>query len=202
MAKTDTIRVSNNISIQYYSSDELPPRIVLIGSVHNTPSVVSMLMDCFHYYEPDCILYEETFQEAGLNPQLSHEHEAIKRYIQQHPNVKHRSMDIPMNTNGVSAVGELVNNDDLVVEATLSSKEITEQDLVSFKSEVQRENSEQYEFIHDLRNDRMAIEIIKEAKNARTDEMIVAVAGNTHLFGHDSIGNKITANLEDPCITI
>lgn len=177
----------------YYES--LDCSVSFFGVVHTSDKLEQILYDDMSSYKFDSILFEEHISN-GFDPDSVDEHAVIEKYIDEDPSVDVRSMDVPSNSDHIESLGEVMK--DLASEMpSLRNGELTsENGMVEFTGRYEAEYPQLYTFAHAFRNDRMSIEIINEAKKENVTHIAVVV-GKTHIFGSDSIMNKLDQNLTD-----
>lgn len=186
---TDRIHLTQERT--YYES--LDCSITFFGVTHKSDSLNDQLKDNLDNYEFDSVLYEEHIRN-GFDAVNVPEHQAIERYAEE-IDTNIRSMDIPENSKEIDSLAEVMSNlaDSMI---KIKNKElITEDGMIEFNGRYESEKPELYSFAHQLRNDKMSIEIIKEARRPKVDRIGVVV-GKSHIFGSDSIVCKIETNLD------
>jgi hypothetical protein len=177
----------------YYES--LDCSVSFFGVVHTSDELEAMLSDDMSNYKFDSILFEEHISN-GFDPTNVSEHRVIREYANNNPSVNVRSMDVPMNSEHIDSLSEVMT--DLSSEMpNLRTGELTsENGMVEFTGRYEAQHPRLYTFAHAFRNDRMSIEIINEARKQNVRHISVIV-GKTHIFGSDSIMNKLDQNLNN-----
>lgn len=177
----------------YYES--LDCSVSFFGVVHTSSQLEEILSEDMSRYDFDSVLYEEHISN-GFDPDSVVEHDVIREYVRQNPDVSVRSMDVPRNSEHIESLGDVMT--DLASDMpNLKNEELTsENGMVEFTGRYEAQFPQLYTFAHAFRNDKMSIEIINEAEKKDVNHIAVVV-GKTHIFGSDSIMNKMDQNMDN-----
>jgi hypothetical protein len=173
--------------------ESLDCTITFFGVTHTSNSLEETLIKEMEKYNFNSILFEEHIQN-GFDPSNVSEHQAIKRYASNR-DINIRSMDIPKNSNHIDCLSNVMSElaDNMI---KVKNGELTSEDgMIKFNGRYEAEEPELYSFAHQLRNDRMSVEIIEEARSSNINKIGIVV-GKSHIFGSDSIISKLENNLD------
>lgn len=189
--KTPNYNKADMVYSDSYSISYTDNRLDFLGVVHDLPESQDLIYKIMEKVDPDIILYEEHLYNR-FDPDEVQEHEVILEYAENNNDVTYRSMDIPEHSDRVDCIGEVVEDiADNIPKVPIDALS-DEEGMIRYNAMFESNYPELYSFMIDLRNEVMARVIYNHIEN-NPDDNILCVVGQCHLFGNDSLQNKLTS---------